>query len=284
MSTGEHPTDRLDWIGALRRAAQKQRALLREQSTIAVRTSYEGIGEGGDRTLTLDRRSEDLVFAELEALHAEGGRFRVVSEERGEMQFGDGEPDRWVVIDPIDGSLNLRRTIPSFALSVAVASGPTMADVELGYVYDFGSGEEFVARRGQGATLNGEPLRAVGPGYGLEVIGIESAEPGAIAPVIAGLAGKAFRVRSIGAIALSLAYVAAGRFDAMLSVRGCRSVDAAAAQLLVREAGGVVQFEGIGLGEADLGLDARYRVAAALDEEMLGTALAAQALSDDPGH
>ncbi len=71
--------------------------------------------------------------------------------------IGDGGDVR-VVIDPIDGSLNARRHLPSFSLSFAVASGPSMADVEFGYVYDFGAGEEFFARRGGGAFLDGEPL------------------------------------------------------------------------------------------------------------------------------
>ena len=55
------------------------------------------------------------------------------------------------MIDPIDGSLNTRRTIPAHCLSVAVASGPSMADVEWGFVHEFGTGEEYVARRGSGA-------------------------------------------------------------------------------------------------------------------------------------
>lgn len=272
-----------DWLAALRRVTAAQRELLAADRTIAGRTEYEGVGEGGDRSLVLDRRSEDIVFGELERMAAAGASFRAVSEERGEVDFGDDPEGRWVVIDPIDGSLNLRRTIPTCALSVAVASGPTMADVEFAYVYDFGAQEEFVARRGQGAHLNGRPLNATGPGHGLEVVGIESSEPGAIAPAIAALAGKAWRVRSLGAIAISLAYVAAGRFDAMLSVRSARSVDVAAAQLLVREASGVLEFEGITPDEATLDLDARYRLAAALDEEMLATVVAAQRLAEDPG-
>jgi myo-inositol-1(or 4)-monophosphatase len=270
-----------DWIGAMRSAVAEQRELFAAEPSIAGRTVYEGVGEGGDHSLALDRRCEDIVFARLDELHRAGAEFVAVSEERGEVAFGDPQSPWRVVIDPVDGSLNMRRTIPSFALSVAVASGPSMADVELGFVHDFGADEEFTAARGDGALLNGSPLRAEGPGYGLEVIGIESAEPARIAPVIAALDGRAYRVRGVGAIAITLAYVAAGRFDAMLSARPCRSVDAAAAQLVVREAGGVVAFAGLDLDGAGLGLDERYRVAAALDEEMLATALDAQSHSPD---
>ena len=75
----------------------------------------------------------------------------LVSEELGERAFGAGGPLR-VVVDPIDGSVNAKRGIPFFSLSLAVAEGPTMGDVIFGYVYDFGAGEEWVAERGRGAT------------------------------------------------------------------------------------------------------------------------------------
>lgn len=271
----------LDWMEALRSAVSEQRELFAGEPTIAGRTVYEGVGEGGDHTLALDRRCEDVVFARLAQLHRAGAEFVAISEERGEVAFGDPASPWRVVIDPIDGSLNMRRTIPSFALSVAVASGPSMADVELGFVHDFGADEEFVARRGEGATVNGRELRAAGPGHGLEVVGLESADPARIGPVIKALEGRAYRVRGIGAIAITMAYVAAGRLDAMLSARPCRSVDAAAAQLLVREAGGLVAFQGRELESTGLGLDERYRVAAGLDPEMLATVLEAQAQAPD---
>ena len=267
----------IDWIGALRRSVAAQQELFAADRTIAGRTVYEGVGEGGDHALAIDRRCEDIVFAELEALHADGAEFVAVSEERGEVLFGSGSPEWRVVVDPIDGSLNARRTLPSHSLSVAVASGTSMADVELGFVHDFGAAEEFLATRDGGAKVNGEPLRAQGPDYGLEVVGLESSDPARIAPVVAALEGKTYRIRSVGSIAITLCYVAGGRFDGMLSARACRSVDAAAAQLIVREAGGVVKFAGFALADADLGLDARYQVAAALDEEMLATVLEAQA-------
>lgn len=251
-----------DWPGICRRIVAAQRRLFEQTPGREARTEYEGTGEGGDRSLVIDRRCEDAVFAELEELAAAGASFAAISEERGEVAFGDGGPAR-VVIDPIDGSLNARRTLPAHSLSVAVASGPSMADVEFGYVYDFGAGEEFVARRGEGAALDGRPIEVAADGGKLELLGVESAEPGRLRPVVEALDGSVYRLRVVGSIAITAAYVAAGRLDGMLSLRPCRSVDAAAAQLVVREAGGVVAFGDLPLGGADLGLDARYPIMAA---------------------
>jgi myo-inositol-1(or 4)-monophosphatase len=256
------------WLEACRRMAAEMRPLFAAEPTIAQRTVYEGIGEGGDRSLRLDRLCEDIVFAELERMHADGLDFRAISEERGTVEFGAGG-DLVVVIDPIDGSLNARRTIPAFSLSIALASGPMMSDVELAFVHDFGAGEEFTARRGAGALLGDRAIEARGPGYGLEVVGIEAAKPERVLPVARALAGRAFRLRSVGSIAISGCWIAAGRFDGMLTTRPCRSVDIAAAQLVAREAGAVVEFPGVGLEGAGLDLDARYQVVSALDAELL---------------
>ncbi len=120
------------------------------------------------------------MFAELEALSAQGHRFHALSEERGEVDFGDRGVR--VIIDPIDGSLNAKRHACHYALSVAVADGETMADVAFGFVHDFGAGEEWWARRGEGAWLNGERLDPSLPERrsrdgSLELVGIESADP-----------------------------------------------------------------------------------------------------------
>jgi myo-inositol-1(or 4)-monophosphatase len=264
-----------DWPAICRRIAAAQRPIFERAKTSVERTVYEGVGEGGDRTLVIDHECEDVVFAELERLAEQGASFVAVSEERGEVSFGAGGEHR-VVIDPIDGSMNARRTIPSFAVSIAVSSGSSMSDIEFGFVHDFGAGEEFMARRGEGATLDGEPVRVAPPAEPLEVVGIESAEPEWSLPALEALAGKVFRLRVVGAIAISAAYVAAGRFDAMLSLRSCRSVDAAAAQLIVREAGGEVAFGDGELTEAMLDLESRYPMAAANSAESLEAMRSAQ--------
>jgi myo-inositol-1(or 4)-monophosphatase len=201
-------------------------------------------GEGGDRTLEIDAAAEEAVFRGLEALHGQGHDFVAVSEERGRVDFGGG-PVR-VVIDPLDGSKNAKRGLPHHALSLAVADGPTMADVVFGFVHDFGAGEEWVATRGGGTRLNGALLDPTVPerrvGGKLELLGIESADPRWVQDSAAELAARAHRLRAIGAIAVTMCQVAAARLDGMVTLRRSRAVDVAAAQLIVREAGGVVVF------------------------------------------
>jgi myo-inositol-1(or 4)-monophosphatase len=233
-----------DWLGASRRATVALSEILRAAPTTAERAWETGTtGEGGDRTLRIDAAAEAAVFAELEHLHAEGARFTAISEERGTVDYdGSGTV---VVIDPIDGSLNAKRRISHYSLSLAVADGPTMADVHFAYVFDFGPGEEWTAHRGGGATLDGVPL-SLEPGERrdagglLEVVGLESADPRWVVEAAQRLGQVAYRVRALGTIAVTLCQVAGARFDGMTTLKGCRSVDAAAGQLIVREAGGLV--------------------------------------------
>jgi myo-inositol-1(or 4)-monophosphatase len=255
------PTDE-QWADACRRAVEVQRRIFEEHRTIAQRTQYEDVGAGGDRTLTIDRLCEDAVFAELDALHQRGHDFTAVSEERGSVVFGNGESRLRVIIDPIDGSLNARRTIPLHSLSVAVADGDSMDDVAFGYVYEFGAGEEFVASIDGNALLDGHPLD-VPLGEGLEVIALEATKPERVLKAAELLQGLTYRIRVPGSIAVALCYVAAGRYDGMITTRNARSVDCAAGQLIARCAGAEVEFAGGGLEDAPLDLGARYDVAAA---------------------
>ena len=220
--------------------------MLADVPTTAERALETGTrGKGGDRTLEIDHDAEQLVLDELDVLRDEGYQFVVCSEERGEIDYGDH--DVRVIIDPIDGSLNAKRGISHYALSIAVADGQTMADVAFGFVHDFGPSEQWWAWRGKGAWLDGAQLdpslpERRGRDGRLEVLGIESADPRWVAKSIESLELNAYRLRALGTIAASLCQVAAARFDGMVSLRRSRGVDAAAAQLIVREAGGLVSF------------------------------------------
>ena len=261
------PSDE-EWTAACRRAVEVQQRVFQEHRTIAQRTQYEDVGAGGDRTLTIDRLCEEAVFDELEALHRQGHEFTAVSEERGSVTFGDGDSPLRVIIDPIDGSLNARRTIPLHSLSIAVADGDSMEDVTYGYVYEFGASEEFVASIDGDALLDGRPIE-VAAGEGLEVIALEATKPERVLKAAELLQGRTYRIRVPGSIAVALCYVAAGRYDGMMTTRNSRSVDAAAGQLIARCAGAALDFAPMGLANAPLDLGARYDVAAARTAEDL---------------
>jgi myo-inositol-1(or 4)-monophosphatase len=235
-----------DWLAACRRAVAGLKDVLAAAPSTVERARETGTrGSGGDRTLVLDSSAEAVMLHELKAVHAEGYEFMALSEERGEVAFG-GDHVR-VIIDPIDGSLNAKRHACHYALSVAVADGATMADVAFAFVHDFGAGEQWWARRGEGAWLDGErldpslPERRSRDGK-LELLGIESADPRWVQGSIGPLVEATHRLRALGTIASTLCQVAAARFDGMVTLRRCRGVDAAAGQLIVREAGGFVGF------------------------------------------
>ena len=243
----------VDWLAVCRRAVDGLQQVLADSPTTAERVRETGtLGSGGDRTLLLDADAEDVVFAQLDRVARDGHRFHAVSEERGEVDFGSD--DVRVVIDPIDGSLNAKRSVPHYALSVAVADGPTMADVAFGFVHDFGAHEQFWAWRGRGAwldpTCEGHRSQRLDPTLGerrnrrgkLELVGIEAADPRYVRDCIDGLAESAHRLRALGAVAITLCEVAAARMDGMVTLIRSRGVDSAAGQLIVREAGGVVSY------------------------------------------
>ena len=263
------------WLEVCRDSVGDIKSVLRELPTRAEREPVLQAGEGGDDTTAIDAAAETAVVHRLERLD-EG--FTLVSEELGERVFNGGGTTR-VVVDPIDGSLNAKRDIPFFALSVAVADGDMMGDVVFGYVHDFGSGEEWTATRGGGAFLDGRALGAVRPKDEIEILSFEATTTAEVAERAAAVAGAAHRLRIMGSLALSLCHLAAGRVDGVCSLKPARSVDIAAAQLLVREVGLAIDlFEEPPFEAAPLDLVGRSRVVAAGTTalcERLATALSA---------
>jgi myo-inositol-1(or 4)-monophosphatase len=281
------------WLEVCRAMRDGVRAAVAEVPR-AHRADELGRGAGGDLTVAVDQAAEDAAFKVLIDLAVvEHLGFTVVSEEIGERTLGKGGDWR-VVIDPVDGSLNAKRGLPLYAFSVAIADGPAMADVVLGYVFDLGNGEEWIARRGGGATVNGVALGSSRPLERLQLVALEATRPEHLAPAAAALPGEVERVRVLGSLALALCHLADGRLDAVASLRpnGARSIDIAAAQLMLLEAGaavGLPDAEGP-FGAAPLDLVGRSRVVAARDDAtvarvagLLGIGPAAAGFPADPG-
>jgi myo-inositol-1(or 4)-monophosphatase len=258
-----------DWLELCRAASADVRRVLDELPTRGDREPVLRSGEGGDDTTAIDGAAEDALLRHFRGLDD----VTLVSEEVGIV--GSGRTT--VVIDPIDGSLNAKRTVPFFSTSIAVADGPTMDDVFFGYVVDFGTGEEWTATRGEGAFLNGRRLGAEKPKNEIELLAFEATLTASVAEKAAAVAGVAKRLRIMGSLALSLCYLAAGRFDGVVSLKPARSVDIAAGQLLVRECGLALDMpDDPPFGNAPLDLEGRSRIVAAGTTELctvLATAL-----------
>ncbi len=273
--------DHTFWLATAREAAAAAAAAV-DAFEHAQRDGYTGTtGAGGDRTLAIDAAAEDAIIAVLRC-HAEAGHpSTVISEEQGEVDLGAPLPR--LLVDPIDGSLNAGRGgTGHHAVSIAVASGPSIADVEVGYILDLSTGQEWWATRGGGAFLDGRRLgpqteRRTADGR-LELLEIEAADPRLIAPALPVLESEVRRLRALGAIALGLCHLAAGAVDAMLTLGPCRPVDAAAGQLLVRESGGLLEWHpGEPLSDVPLDCHPRTALVAARTPESLATLRAAVA-------
>jgi myo-inositol-1(or 4)-monophosphatase len=261
-----------DWLAFSRACVRDLEATLRELPTRLQREPILRAGEGGDDTTAIDAAAEAAVVRRLEAL---GGDATLVSEELGVRTFGNGGP-LTVVVDPIDGSVNAKRGIPFFSLSLAVGEGVTMDDVSFGFVYDFGTREEWVGERGRGAFLDDAPLNGPGPKDTIEILSLEGTTTSAIAAAAPAMEGVAKRLRVMGSLALSLCHLAAGRVDAVCCLKPARSIDIAAAQLLVRERGYAIElFDDPPFGRAPLDLGQRSRIVAAATGEACARVAAA---------
>ena len=184
----------------------------------------------------MDRRAEALIVDALRAAYPEHA---ILTEEAGDLAGSSRE--RWIV-DPLDGTTNYAHGTPVFAVSIALV---VEGRPQVGVIYDPARDECFVAERGAGATLNGRALRVSGvpvldecvlaTGFAYTIRqgrNTNLAEHDAFSL-------RCQAVRAIGSAALSLAWVAAGRFDGFWElVLG--PWDVAAGALLVEEAGGRV--------------------------------------------
>ena len=193
------------------------------------------VGMGADGTPT--KKIDDVAErATLDVIRAGGYSMRVVSEEAGEVIIGDAT-DSTLVLDPIDGTTNATRGLPSYTVSIALAHN-NLSDVWFGYVYDFSSGKEYYASRGKGAYSDGRKLAASSISKlsesMLTLYGIHQKPE-----LMCKLAISCKRLRMVGCASLELCHVASGAIEGYVDLRGkLRTIDVAAGIIIVQEAGG----------------------------------------------
>jgi myo-inositol-1(or 4)-monophosphatase len=194
----------------------------------------------GDFVSQADKKAEKILHTELS--RARPG-YSFLMEEEGEI-IGDDPQHRWI-IDPLDGTTNFLHGIPLFAISIALErQGQLVAGLVFNPVMD----ELFTAERGNGAFVNDRRLRVAGRrdmheaviGTGVPHIG--RGDHGKYLKQLAKLMPEVAGVRRLGAAALDLAYVAAGRMDGFWE-EGLFAWDVAAGAIIIREAGGYITDE-----------------------------------------
>ena len=224
------------------------------------------IGADGTPTSYIDIIAEDEVIKLLKDANFES---YLISEEIGELKLGKGkqesislseelinnkpkskkekehqEKPRFIfLIDPLDGTSNAIKNIPAYGMSIAVANVPegreaTLDDVELGFVKNYATGNFYEAIKGNGAKKNGEKMTPS------EETDLTKISLGGFTKSktlsVSKLVDTARRMRVLGSVVLELAYVASGKYDAFLDLRGSRIIDIAASKLIVEEAGAIV--------------------------------------------
>ncbi len=217
-------------------------------------------GADGTPTSYIDQVAEEKIINILK--NADVLSY-LVSEEVGELKLGKGTkrsvvltqelrrtdlkedkiPKFIFLIDPVDGTSNAIKEIPAYAISIAVANVnqgrvATINDVELGFLYNLANGNFFEAEKGKGCKLNNEKVKPS------DVIKVNQMTLGGFTKTGTSEASKlvdsARRMRVLGSVVLELSYVASGKYDAFLDLRGSRIIDIAAGKLILEEAGGII--------------------------------------------
>ena len=232
-------------INVMFKAAEKAaRGLIRDFGEVEnLQVTKKGVA---DFVSNADMDAEKIIHQELSRARPGWG---FIMEEGGVTAPDEPDGPSWIV-DPLDGTTNFLHGIPQFAVSIAAIDKPLEKGGKLvaAAILDPLRNEFFFAEPGKGAFLNDRRIRVSGRrrlgeclfATGIPFMGRGSDEDHAafrreLGAVMASTSG----VRRMGAAALDLAWLAAGRVDGFWE-RGLSIWDIAAGVLIVREAGGLV--------------------------------------------
>jgi myo-inositol-1(or 4)-monophosphatase len=226
------------YLADLEPIAREAGALLMSYFDRHIKIEYKG---DVDLVTAADRASEKLI---AERLHARWPQHGIVGEEG--TRTDTSAEYRWYV-DPLDGTTNFAHGYPVFCVSIALARHDDQ--LEAGVLFDPTRNELFAAERGQGATLNGNPIHVSKTDRLAESIlgtGFPSHKRHKNPNIhfYQQITLRSHGVRRAGSAALDLANVAAGRYDGFWEFN-LNPWDTAAGVLIVLEAGGqVTRFDG----------------------------------------
>ncbi|MHA1129712.1 MAG: inositol monophosphatase family protein [Candidatus Helarchaeota archaeon] len=174
---------------------------------------------------------------------------KIISEEQDEIMVGNAEPEYLIVLDPVDGSVNVKRGLNIFAVGIAVLKGTNALAVDsviAVMVGNFLTGELYTAVRGAGAFCNGAQIATsaeINPKnfcLSFELSHLQKCD----LPQFLDIIPKIHQVRSLGSAISALSLVAKGALDAHIDVRNRLTIEnILPPSLLISEAGGVISDE-----------------------------------------
>ena len=198
-----------------------------------------GQGAGGDISRKIDIVAEQKV---IETIRKSGTNPTIIGEECGTIT---GNDKGYLIMDAIDGTTNVTRSIPFNCCSLAYATDLKLSSVVDAAIIDITTGDLYYASKGKGAFLNGNNMTVRKSDKikqdeiiaGINISGVSQELLHSIGPFIS----KLNHIRVFGANALELCFLARGYLDLFMDFRAkIRPTDMAAAFLIVKEAGGLV--------------------------------------------
>ncbi len=225
------------WLNLCKSIGEKVFAEAQKYLKKDERKKIVGLGFGGDKTLFLDDLIEKLIINELKST---GKNFKLITEEAGIKNFGE-EPEVLVVVDPIDGSNNMKFGLPFVSTSIAVGDlTETMKGIEVGYIGNVVTGDSYYAVKNKGAFKNNERIQVTKERTGCVIVDVIKNRKENFRRLID--FGDNFPyVRMLGSGCLGTCFVAEGAVDGFLWLNGKRTIDHPASQLILKEAGGVMK-------------------------------------------
>lgn len=223
-------------LNVMMKAAEKAaRSLIRDFGEVEqLQVSMKG---PADFVSAADRRSEEILYEELKKARPD---YSFLMEESGSVKGSD--PDHMWIIDPLDGTTNFLHGIPQWAISIGLVEKGTVTH---GVIYDPVKDEMFHAEKNGGAFLRKKRLRVSGRGNMESAIIVTGAPRRAMGNheqffnEQRAVWNTGANLRRLGAAALDLAYVAAGRYEGYWE-RLLKPWDVCAGIIIIKEAGGFV--------------------------------------------